>query len=102
MNLIHFDTIVNRNAYRNGFSVYKLSDDLKAMLFSSFHNGKVRVSYHEDKGYIVYDVNREEELVVGAETNLDSKLRELANFYIGQDLLKIKNNIIHNIKLMNC
>lgn len=82
MNRIHFDTIVHRDAYRNGFDVYKLADDLEAMLSSTFHKGEVQVSYREDKGYIVYDVNAKMEFVVGAEANLPLKLRELADFYI--------------------
>lgn len=83
MNRIHFDTIVHRDAYRNGFDVYEQTDDLEAMLYSTFHKGEVQVSYREDEGYVVYDVNVGVEFVVGAETNLAPKLRELANFYIG-------------------
>ena len=83
MNRITFDTIVHRDAYRNGFDVYEQTDDLKAMLSSTFHKGEVMVSYREDEGYVVYDVTTGVEFVVGAESNLAIKLRELANYYIG-------------------
>ena len=81
MNRITFDTIVHRDAYRNGFDVYEQTDDLEAMLSSTFHKGEVMVSYREDEGYVVYDVTPGVEFVVGAE--LATKLRELANYYIG-------------------
>lgn len=83
MNRINFDSIVHRDAYRNGFDVYEQTDDLEAMLSSTFHKGEVQVSYREDEGYVVYDVNAGVEFVVGAEANLATKLRELAKFYIG-------------------
>ena len=83
MNRIHFDTIVHRDAYRNGFDVYEQTDDLEAMLSSTFHKGEVMVSYREDEGYIVYDVAVGVEFVVGSEEGLRTKLRELANYYIG-------------------
>jgi hypothetical protein len=83
MNRINFDSIVRRDAYRNGFDVYEQTDDLEAMLSSTFHKGEVQVSYREDEGYIVYDVAVGVEFVVGSEANLALKLRELAKFYIG-------------------
>lgn len=83
MNRINFDSIVHRDAYRNGFDVYEQTDDLEAMLSSTFHKGVVQVSYREDEGYVVYDVTPGVEFVVGAEANLATKLRELAKFYIG-------------------
>ena len=83
MNRINFDSIVHRDAYRNGFDVYEQTDDLEAMLSSTFHKGEVMVSYREDEGYIVYDVTVGVEFVVGSEANLAIKLRELANYYIG-------------------
>jgi hypothetical protein len=83
MNRINFDSIVHRDAYRNGFDVYEQTDDLEAMLSSTFHKGVVQVSYREDEGYVVYDVTPGVEFVVGAEANLALKLRELAKFYIG-------------------
>lgn len=83
MNRIHFDSIVHRDAYRNGFDVYEQTDDLEAMLSSTFHKGEVMVSYREDEGYVVYDATVGVEFVVGAEANLAIKLRELANYYIG-------------------
>ena len=82
MNRIHFDSIVHRDAYRNGFDVYEQTDDLEAMLSSTFHKGEVMVSYREDEGYIVYDIAVGVEFVVG-ENGLATKLRELANYYIG-------------------
>ena len=82
MNRINFDTIVHRDAYRNGFDVYEQTDDLEAMLSSTFHKGEVQVSYREDEGYIVYDTCVGVEFVVGSEWGLGSKLRELANYYI--------------------
>ena len=51
MNRINFDSIVHRDAYRNGFDVYEQTDDLEAMLSSTFHKGEVMVSYREDEGY---------------------------------------------------
>lgn len=83
MNIIKFDTIVHRDAYRNGFDVYEQTDDFEAMLSSTFHKGEVMVSYREDEGYIVYDACVGAVFVVGAEANLAPKLRELAKFYIG-------------------
>ena len=83
MNRINFDSIVHRDAYRNGFDVYEQTDDLEAMLSSTFHKGEVQVSYREDEGYIVYDVTVGVEFVVGSEQGLATKLRELANYYIG-------------------
>lgn len=83
MNRIDFDSIVHRDAHRNGFDVYEQTDDLEAMLSSTFHKGEVMVSYREDEGYVVYDVTTGVEFVVGAESNLATKLRELAKFYIG-------------------
>jgi hypothetical protein len=83
MNRIKFDSIVHRDAYRNGFDVYEQTDDLEAMLSSTFHKGEVMVSYREDEGYVVYDTCAGVEFVVGAEANLAPKLRELAKFYIG-------------------
>lgn len=83
MNRINFDSIVHRDAYRNGFDVYEQTDDLEAMLSSTFHKGEVMVSYREDEGYIVYDTCAGEEFVVGAEQGLAIKLRKLAKFYIG-------------------
>ena len=82
MNRINFDSIVHRDAYRNGFDVYEQTDDLEAMLSSTFHNGEVIVSYREDEGYVVYDTCAGVEFVVGSEWGLGSKLRELANYYI--------------------
>ena len=82
MNRINFDSIVHRDAYRNGFDVYEQTDDLEAMLSSTFHKGEVQVSYREDEGYIVYDTCVGVEFVVGSEWGLGSKLRELANYYI--------------------
>ena len=81
MNRITFDTIVHRDAYRNGFDVYEQTDDLEAMLSSTFHNGFVQVSYREDEGYVVYDIIPGVEFVVG-ENGLAIKLRELAEYYI--------------------
>ena len=83
MNRINFDSIVRRDAYRNGFDVYEQTDDLEAMLSSTFHKGEVQVSYREDEGYIVYDVAVGVEFVVSSEEGLRTKLRELANYYIG-------------------
>lgn len=83
MNRIDFDSIVRRDAYRNGFDVYVQTDDFEAMLSSTFHKGEILVSYREDKGYVVYDMNVGVEFVVGAEANLAPKLRELAKFHIG-------------------
>lgn len=83
MNRIDFDSIVHRDAHRNGFDVYEQTDDLEAMLSSTFHKGEVMVSYREDEGYVVYDVTPGVEFVVGAEANLAPKLHELAKFYIG-------------------
>lgn len=83
MNRINFDSIVHRDAYRNGFDVYEQTDDLEAMLSSTFHKGEIQVSYRDDEGYVVYDVTPGVEFVVGAEANLAPKLRELAKFYIG-------------------
>lgn len=83
MNRINFDSIVHRDAYHNGFDVYEQTDDLEAMLSSTFHKGEVQVSYREDEGYVVYDTCAGVEFVVGAEVNLAPKLRELAKFYIG-------------------
>lgn len=83
MNRINFDSIVHRDAYRNGFDVYEQTDDLEAMISSTFHEGEVMVSYREGEGYVVYDVTPGVEFVVGAESNLAPKLRELAKFYIG-------------------
>ena len=83
MNRINFDSIVRRDAYRNGFDVYEQTDDLEAMLSSTFHKGEVMVSYREDEGYIVYDMTAGVEFVVGSEWGLGSKLRELANYYMG-------------------
>lgn len=83
MNRINFDSIVRRDAYRNGFDVYEQTDDLEAMLSSTFHKGEVQVSYREDEGYIVYDVAVGVEFVVGSEEGLRTKIRELANYYIG-------------------
>ena len=81
MNRITFDTIVHRDAYRNGFDVYEQTDDIEAMLSSTFHNGFVQVSYREDEGYVVYDITPGVEFVVG-ENGLATKLRELAEYYI--------------------
>lgn len=81
MNRINFDSIVHRDANRNGFDVYEQTDDLEAMLSSTFHKGEVMVSYREDEGYVVYDVTTGVEFVVG-ENGLATKLRELAEFYI--------------------
>lgn len=81
MNRINFDSIVHRDAYRNGFDVYEQTDDLEAMLSSTFHNGFVQVSYREDEGYVVYDIIPGVEFVVG-EDGLATKLRELAEYYI--------------------
>ena len=83
MNRINFDSIVHRDAYRNGFDVYEQTDDLEAMLSSTFHKGEVQVSYREDEGYVVYDTCAGVEFVVGGEATLATKLRELAKFYIG-------------------
>jgi len=83
MNRINFDSIVRRDAYRNGFDVYEQTDDLEAMLSSTFHKGEVQVSYRDDEGYVVYDVTVGVEFVVGSEEGLRNKLRELAKFYIG-------------------
>ena len=83
MNRITFDSIVHRDAYRNGFDVYEQTDDLEAMLSSTFHKGEVMVSYHEDEGYVVFDVAAGVEFVVGTEANLAIKLRKLANYYWG-------------------
>ena len=80
MNIIKFDTIVHRDAYRNGFDVYEQTDDLEAMLSSTFHKGVIQVSYREDEGYVVYDVISGVEFVVG-ENGLATKLRELAEYY---------------------
>ncbi len=82
MNRINFDSIVRRDAYRNGFDVYEQTDDLEAMLSSTFHKGVVEVSYREYEGYVVYDVTVGVEFVVGSEWGLRTKLRELANYYI--------------------
>ena len=82
VNRINFDSIVHRDAYRNGFDVYEQTDDLEAMVSSTFHKGEVMVSYREDEGYIVYDTCVGVEFVVGSEWGLGSKLRELANYYI--------------------
>ena len=83
MNRINFDSIVHRDAYRNGFDVYEQTDDLEAMLSSTFHKGEVMVFYREDEGYVVCDVAVGVEFVVGSEQGLAIKLRELANYYIG-------------------
>ena len=83
MNRISFDSIVRRDAYRNGFPNYKLMSGMVATLSSTFHKGCVEVSYDEDEGYIVYDVAVGVEFVVGSEQGLAIKLRELANYYIG-------------------
>ena len=83
MNRINFDSIVRRDAYRNGFDVYEQTDDLEAMLSSTFHKGEVQVSYREDEGFVVYDVTVGVEFVVSSEEGLRTKLRELAKFYIG-------------------
>lgn len=82
MNRINFDSIVHRDAYRNGFDVYEQTDDLEAMLSSTFHEGEVQVSYREDEGFVVYDVTVGVEFVVSSEEGLRTKLRELAKFYI--------------------
>ena len=82
MNRINFDSIVRRDAYRNGFDVYEQTDDLEAMLSSTFHKGEVQVSYREDEGFVVYDVTVGVEFVVSSEEGLRTKLRELAKFYI--------------------
>ena len=82
MNRINFDSIVHRDAYRNGFDVYEQTDDLEAMLSSTFHKGEVQVSYREDEGFVVYDVTVGVEFVVSSEEGLRTKLRELAKFYI--------------------
>lgn len=82
MNRIKFDTIVHRDAYRNGFPNYEQTDDLEAMISSTFHKGEVMVSYREDEGYVVYDVTVGVEFAVGAEQNLAIKLRKLANYYM--------------------
>ena len=82
MNIIKFDTIVHRDAYRNGFENYERTDNYEAMLSSTAHDGEVMVSYREDEGYIVYDTCVGVEFVVGSEWGLGSKLRELANYYI--------------------
>ena len=81
MNRIHFDSIVRRDAYRNGFDVYEQTDDLEAMLSSTGHDGEVMVSYREGEGYVVYDAIYGVEFVVGSEQGLAIKLRELANFF---------------------
>ena len=83
MNQINFDSIVRRDAYRNGFPNYKLMSGMVATLSSTFHKGCVEVSYDEDDGYIVYDVVSGVEFVVGSEQGLATKLRELAEYYIG-------------------
>ena len=83
MNRINFDSIVRRDAYRNGFPNYKLMSGMVATLSSTFHKGCVEVSYDEDEGYIVYDVVSGVEFVVGSEQGLATKLRELAEYYIG-------------------
>ena len=82
MNRINFDSIVRRDSYRNGFDVYEQTDDLEAMLSSTFHKGEVLVSYREDEGFVVYDVTVGVEFVVSSEEGLRTKLRELANYYI--------------------
>lgn len=82
MNRINFDSIVRRDAYRNGFDVYEQTDDFEAVVSSTFHKGEVMVSYREDEGYIVYDMTAGVEFVVGSELGLGSKLRELANYYM--------------------
>ena len=82
MNRINFDSIVRRDSYRNGFDVYEQTDDLEAMLSSTFHKGEVQVSYREDEGFVVYDVTVGVEFVVSSEEGLRTKLRELAKFYI--------------------
>lgn len=81
MNRINFDSIVHRDAYRNGFDVYEQTDDLEAMLSSTFHKGEVMVSYREDEGYIVYDTIYGVEFVVGSEERLREKLRDLSKFF---------------------
>jgi hypothetical protein len=83
MNRINFDSIVHRDAYRNGFENYERTDDSEAMLSSTSHDGEVRVSYRECEGYVVYDEVAGVEFVLAAEANLAPKLRELAKFYIG-------------------
>ena len=81
MNRINFDSIVRRDAYRNGFEVYEQTDDLEAMLSSTGHDGEVMVSYREGEGYVVYDAIYGVEFVVGSEERLREKLRDLSKFF---------------------
>ena len=90
MNRIKFDTIVYRDAYRNGFDVYEQTDDFEAMVSSTLHKGEVMVSYREDEGYIVYDVAVGVEFVVGSEEGLRTKLGELTEYYTDRKTSKNK------------
>jgi hypothetical protein len=78
---ITFDSIVHREAYRNGFENYDLVDDYKVKLSSTAHRGKVEVTYDVYEGYMVYDTVAGVEFSVGNEYSLGEKLRELAKFY---------------------
>ena len=82
MNIINFDSIVRRDAYRNGFPNYELLDGLKAKLSSTFHKGIVEVSYDEREGFVIYDAINGVEFVVGSEEGLRIKLRELTTFFM--------------------
>lgn len=81
INPITFDTIVHREAYRNGFENYEQVEDYKAKLSSTAHRGKVEVTYDKYEGYIVNDITAGVEFVVGDDWSLGRKLRELAEFY---------------------
>ena len=82
MNSIKFDTIVYREAYRNGFNNYLYVGRLHALISDADHKNFLEVSYNEDDGFIVYEMFVKIKFVVGSEQALGIKLRELSEFYM--------------------
>lgn len=82
MNSIKFDTIVRREAYRNGFTNYIFIGGMLALISDADHKNYVEVSYNEDDGFIVYERFVKIKFVVGSEQALGIKLRELSEFYM--------------------
>lgn len=89
MNIITFDTIVCRDARRNGFiNIYKHVGEMRYLLSTTAHEGQVEVSYDENGMLIVpispyiKDGKAVNEITLGADDKLADKLNELHKYYM--------------------
>ena len=85
MNSIKFDTIVRREAYRNGFTNYLYIGRLHALISDTDHKNFLVVSYDEDDGFIIFYMFIRVKLIVGSEQGLGIKLRELSKIFMDLD-----------------